>query len=193
MSLADHLKKAGVDDAIIDEVMSVDYPRDSNEKQDNADFYAAAMKKCDELIDFELLSEAMFDRSCCKSGFRLKNARQLAKEHGDKPLEEKLKLLGELKYMGKPTLDENGDILSIAVGSQGSHHMTCPCWNLNGCTPKDGKMPLSYCLCCAGHFRFHYEKALNVKLRVKKVVSSILNSQGKEPCVFLYEIVSKDI
>ena len=66
MSLADHLKKVGVDDAIIDEVMNVDYPRDSNEKQDNADFYAAAMKKCDEVIGFERLCEAMFDRSCCK-------------------------------------------------------------------------------------------------------------------------------
>ena len=88
---------------------------------------------------------------------------------------------------------ENGDILSSAVGSHASQQMTCPCWNFNGCTPKNSEMPLSYCLCCAGHFRFHYEKALNVKLRVKKVVSSILNSRGKEPCVFLYEIVSKDI
>lgn len=50
-------------------------------------------------------------------------------------------------------------------------------------------MPLTYCLCCAGHFMFHYQKALNIKLRVKKVVSSIINSEGKEPCVFIYEIV----
>ena len=72
----------------------------------------------------------------------------------------------------------------------GIGHMDAyPCWNFSGCVPVSGPMPLSYCLCCAGHFRFHYEKALGVKLRVKQVVSSNINSGAKEPCVFLFQIM----
>lgn len=143
------------------------------------------MRKCEELLGFDKTSEVMAHRSCCKSGYRLNNAKQLAKEHGDKPLAEKLELLGQLQYMGKPVLNEDGDIQTIGIGYM-DH---CPCWNFGGCTPVNGPMPLTYCLCCAGHFQFHYQKALGVKLKVKKVVSSIINSGAKEPCVFVYEIV----
>ncbi|MHB0998629.1 MAG: hypothetical protein ACYC27_05225 [Armatimonadota bacterium] len=190
MSFADNLRKAKVDEEIIEQIMNVDCPRDeTNENQDTANFYAAAMKKCEELLDFDTISDVMFTKSCCKGGYRLNNAKQLAKDHGDKPIEEKLVLLGELKYMGKPHLNADGDIEGPMVGTYGSDGMTCPCWYFKGCTPVNGPMPLTYCLCCAGHFKVHYQKALGVKLRVKKVVSSIINSGGKLPCSFVYEIV----
>lgn len=191
MSFADHLRNAGIDEEIVEQIMSVSYTRDeSNPEQDCVNYHAAAMQKCEELLDFGTISDIMFGRSCCKSGFRLKNARQLAREHGDKTLEEKLVLLGELRYMGKPRLNSDGDIESTAVGSyEHSGGMTCPCWYFNGHVPDEGPMPLTYCLCCAGHFRFHYQKALGVKLRVKRVVSSIINSGGELPCVFVYEII----
>lgn len=190
MSFADDLRKAKVDEELIEQIMSVDYTKDEADPyQDAANFYAAAIPKCEEVIGFDALSEVMFGRACCKSGYRLNNARQLAKEHGDKTLEEKLVLLGELRYMGKPRLNDDGDIESDAVGTPESCSFPCPCWQIKRRVPDTGPMPLNYCLCCAGHFRFHYQKALGLKLRVKKVVSTIMNSSGKLPCVFVFQIV----
>ena len=186
MTFLEALRKARVDETIIEEIMNVEYPHDAaNPKQDNANFMATAMVKCEELLEFDRIAEVMFHRACCKSGYRLENAKGLAKEHGDKPLAEKVELLGQLQYMGKPRLTGDGDIETVGVGNMDR----CPCWNFAGCTPANGPMPLTYCLCCAGHFRFHYEKALGVKLKAKPVVSSILNSGCKEPCVFVYEIM----
>lgn len=186
MNFIEALRKAGVSEATVGQILNVEYPRDpANAKQDNANFMAAAIRKCEDLLDFDTISEVMFHRACCKSGYRLENAKQLNKEHGNKSLAEKVELLGQLQYMGKPMLNAQSDIETIGIG----HMDHCPCWNFGGCTPVNGPMPLSYCLCCAGHFRFHYEKALGVKLRIKKVVSSNLNSGGKEPCMFVYEIV----
>jgi hypothetical protein len=185
MTFAEALEKAGADRDSIDGILNADYARDGDPKQDGANFFAAALRKCEELLGFDKTAEVMFHRACCKSGSRFENSKKLNREHGCKPLSEKLELLGQLRYMGKPTLNADGDIETVGVGRMGR----CPCWQLGGRTPTDGPMPLAYCLCCAGHFRFHYEKALGLKLKVKKVVSSILNSEGREPCAFVYEIL----
>lgn len=182
------LKKRKVSDETIEQILSVPYQKDKDPLQDNANFYAAAMQKCEELLGFDKTAEVMHERACCKSGYRLANAKQLFKEHGGEPMEQKLALLGGLKYMGKPRLNEDGDIETVAVGKQGASGMQCPCWHFKGHLPPEN-MPLSYCLCCAGHFRVHYESALGVKLRVGRVVSSMLNSKGEKPCVFIYKIV----
>jgi hypothetical protein len=187
MTFAEALEKAGTGKPAMVKILGVEYARDGDPKQDTANFMAAALPKCEELLGFDKLAEVMFHRACCKSGFRLKNAEKLNREHGGKPLDEKLELLGRLKYMGCPRLNADGDIETVGVGRMDR----CPCWQLGGNAPAGGSMPLSYCLCCAGHFRFHYEKALGLKLRVKRVVSSILHSGGKEPCVFVYEIVKQ--
>jgi len=178
-----------MNDDIINQIVNVEYQHSENEKQDNTNFYAAAMEKCDELLDFDIIAETMFDKACCKGGFRFNNAKMIAKEHGDKSLEEKLELLGQQKYMGKPHLTENGDIYTEhCAGSGTPEDMKCSCWQFGGCFPTDRKMPLSYCLCCGGHFRFHYQKALGLKLRIKEVVTSVFNDPPQY-CSFLFEIV----
>ena len=50
-------------------------------------------------------------------------------------------------------------------------------------------MPLTYCFCCAGHCRQHLQKLLDIKLRTKEIVSSPINSTGREPCEFIFEII----
>ncbi len=189
MAFVDHLRKAKADEAVIQAILGEGKEEPAEGTQDYADYMAAVLAKCDALLDQDTFSAAMFDRACCKSGYRLANAKLMAKEHGGKPLEEKLKILGTLKYMGKPFLNAAGDIETVAVGGHGFTGMYCPCWRLKGLTPSDGPMPLSYCACCAGHFQFHYQKALGLTLRLKKAVSSTLNSGGREPCVFQFEII----
>ena len=192
MAFVDHLLKANVDEQTIGAILGTDDMAEPKEgTQAYADFMASTLARCGELLDHDTLCAVMLDRACCKGGFRMNNARKLAKEHGETPLAEKLKLLGELKYMGKPFLNEEGDIETVAVGAHGFTGMECPCWRLKGLSSAGCPMPLSYCACCGGHFLTHYQKALGLKLRLKKVVSSMLNSKGTAPCVFQYEIMSK--
>lgn len=184
-----HLKKAGVKDELVELITGVSYQEDDDEKQDNANYWAAVMAKCNELLDFDVIGEAMFNRACCKSGFRLNNARMIAQEHGDKSIKEKLELLGQQKWMGHPRLTENGDIFTdYCAGGSGDGTLHCSCWRISGKVPAQGNMPLPYCLCCAGHFRFHYQKALGLKLRVKQIVSSVF-AEPSQYCSFLFEIV----
>ena len=192
---AKHLKKAGVRDEIIKQILNVPYRESNDEKQRNANFWAAVMTKCDQLLDFDVIGEAMYNRACCKSGFRLNNAKMIAREYGDKSIEEKLELLGQQKWMGQPRLNENGDIYTgYCAGGSGEGTMHCSCQRIGtrhgSCYPDEGKMPTSYCLCCGGHFRFHYQKALGLKLRVKEVVSSVF-SDPPQYCSFLLEIVGE--
>jgi len=186
-----HLKKAHVSDDLIAQIVNAPYQERADEKQDNANYCAAVMAKCDELLDFQVTGEAMFSRSCCKSGFRLGNARMIAREHGDAGIEEKLELLGQQRWMGTPRLTENGDIYTgYCAGGSGDGTIHCSCGHLGGRRPEGGNMPASYCLCCGGHFRFHYQEALGLNLRVKQVVSSVFGDPPQY-CSFLLEITGK--
>ena len=187
------LRCAGVGDDLITQIVNVPYQEREDEKQDSANYCAAVMAKCDELLDYDVIAEAMLERACCKDGSHLKNSEKVAKRKAGKPLEKKLKLLGKQKYMGHPVLTEDGDIFTghCAGGLPGKPgELQCSCWCFDGALPEQGKMPLNYCLCCAGHFVFHYQIALGVKLRVKDIVSSVF---GEEPqyCSFLFEIVKE--
>jgi hypothetical protein len=57
------------------------------------------------------------------------------------------------------------------------------------------KQPFSisptYCGCCAGHFRYHYQNMLGVAVKLKDIISSPLNTNGDKPCRFLFEIEKK--
>jgi len=186
---ANCLKCAGVSEDVITRIVNVPYPASGDKKQDNANYCAAVMAQCDALLDFDTTAEAMLERACCKDGFRLKNSRSVAKWHGNQPLGKKLKALGKKKWMGRPHLTQDGDIYTAHCAGTGfPDGPRCSCWCFDGAIPEQGKMPLSYCLCCAGHFRFHYQIALGVKLRVKEIVSSVF---GEEPqyCSFLFEIM----
>jgi hypothetical protein len=136
-----HLRKLKIDEKIINEIMNVDYSKDKKDPDQNtANFMAAALTKCEELLDYDTISEIMLDRACCKTGLRLNNSRNFAREHCSKTMEEKLRLLGNIVYMGKPFLNEKGDIETVAVRSNARGKMSCPCWHLNGVKPVDGPM-----------------------------------------------------
>ena len=181
-----YLRKANVSDDIIEKIINVPCKKSGNENQDNADYCAAVLAKCDELISFDILAEAMFHRACCKTGFRLDNSKKVAREYADKSLDKKLEFLGRQKWMGEPHLTEDGDIYTGYCAGAG---LKCSCWRFKGCLPREEKMSRNYCLCCAGHFRFHYQKALGVTLRVKKIISSVFD-EPPQRCSFLFEIIT---
>lgn len=135
----------------------------------------------------------MEKQGCCKYGKRDKDCKAFAKEHEGKSLVEKLALMFEVEYMMTPKLNSDGSFTITMSGHQNGVHTgktTCSCGMI-----KKLKQPFSvsstFCGCCAGHFLYHYQNALSVKLRLKEIVSSPLNSNGENPCSFTFEIVGK--
>jgi hypothetical protein len=149
------------------------------------EFYVRAMAAMDELLDDDTRREVRNACGCCKSGWREKAVRKIAHDFADKGLAEKLAALGEVKFLGNPQLQVDGTI-RCGIGAEGG--FPCPCPAFNGWKYEVAVSP-TYCLCCAGHFLYHYQIALGVKLRTQAVLSSALASQGKEPCRFVYEVV----
>lgn len=188
LSFEDSLRKHIKDPSIIDRILNAEYTRRPGDPdQDAVNRYAGMLDEAEKLLTHDQLAGVMFDRACCKTGSRLEASRAIARDHPDASTAGRLELLRKTKYMGKPFINKDGDIETVAVGGYSMEGGRCPCWQLRGHVPDNRTMPLSYCMCCGGHFRFHYEKALGYKLRLKQVVSSMLSSGGKEPCVFIFE------
>jgi hypothetical protein len=82
-----NLKKAGVGDETINKIINVSYKESDDKSQDNANYCAAVMEKCNKLLEFDLIAETMFHRACCKGGFRLENSKKIAREHSEKTVE----------------------------------------------------------------------------------------------------------
>jgi hypothetical protein len=87
--------------------------------------------------------------------------------------------------MGKPVLNEDGTI-SAGIGDAGGVRCPCPVFDR---VELDQAISKTYCYCCAGHFRYHYQIALGMELKTRDVVSSGLESRGKKPCRFVFEIL----
>ncbi len=127
--------------------------------------------------------------ACCTktSKGRDKCSKEYGKAAAGKTLEEKISGISSIGF-GEPILNEDGTITTgIYWRSNGVYN--CSCTALKG-RDLDRIMSLTYCICCAGHFRYHYQNAFGVKLKTKEVVSSPINSKGEKPCVFVFEIIA---
>lgn len=186
---APSLRDAGVSEEIIAKI-NEGYPElvSSLPKKKRAYYFKRAMDIVDTRVDRETLVGVMDAHGCCKSGARLKASRAFAKENAGLPLEEKLAKVKDVPNMGSASLTKDGDIEIQAVRYWMDGRFVCACPNF--C--KSGfeeTVSRSYCLCCAGHFRFHYQVMLGLKLHLKEVLSSPLDTDGRESCAFLFEIV----
>jgi hypothetical protein len=149
----------------------------------------AVIDRMDKLLSNEQKLAVMEKQGCCKCGQRDRNCKAFGKEHKDKSLAEKIKLLSGTQYMMAPHLNSDGTISVSYGGHQNKVHTgktTCSCGQI-----KKLKQPFSvtttFCGCCAGHFLYHYQNALGVKLKLKEIVSSPLNTNGEKHCEFKFE------
>ncbi|HEX3049128.1 MAG TPA: hypothetical protein VHP83_00620 [Aggregatilineaceae bacterium] len=159
--------------------------RDKDNKKKRAAFFVQAISQMERLLDEETCHAVRDACACSKGGWRLKAVQKLAKEYAGRSLGEKIAALGQITHMGNPVLNEDGTI-TAGIGDEGG--LDCPCPVFEGLDLRE-PVSLTYCYCCAGHFRFHYQIALGKSLVTKRVVSSALNSLGKQPCRFEYAIV----
>jgi len=160
---------------------------DQSNKERKAAFFVQAIKNMDENLPEDLCHQIRDACACSKGGWRLKAMQKIARDHQQESLETKLAAIRLVTYMGNPVLLEDGTIFA-GIGEEGG--FACPCPVFDGVTTAE-PVSKTYCYCCAGHFRFHYQIALGVKLRTTSVVSSALYSLRKEPCRFVYEICSE--
>jgi hypothetical protein len=180
------LQELQVDDNVTAEIFAgYENINDASKKELRAAFFMRAMQLMDARLDEQPRAEIRDACACSKGGWRLKAVQKMAGETAGKSLEEKLQALWQIKYMGNPVLNADGTI-TAEIGDEGGFECPCPVFNGLGL-----KEPVSktYCYCCAGHFRFHYQIALGRKLATQTVLSSSLESGGEKPCRFVYTIV----
>jgi len=130
---------------------------------------------------------------CCKGGKRDKDCKAFGKEHAGKPLGEKLSLMSAIEYMMAPRLNDDGTFTITMQGRAANNKVhqgktTCSCGAIMK-LKQPFTVSKTYCGCCAGHFMHHYQNALGVKLRLKGIDSSPLDTNGEQPCSFTFEVV----
>lgn len=157
-------------------------------KEMKANYFQRAVDIMENKLQEEKIKEILQWNACCKSGARLKASKDFFKANKELTLEEKLNKISEVPNMGFPALNNDGTITVHAVNYKIGDKYHCACSNFSK-SKADFKVSKTYCHCCGGHFLFHYEKMLGLKLKVKEVISSPLDSEGKNPCVFKLEII----
>lgn len=158
---------------------------DNVKKEKRAAFFVTAIERMENLLDEDRCHEIRDACACSKGGYRLKASQKIAREYQGQSLEAKLKAISQATHMGNPVLDEHGRIIA-GIGDQGG--FPCPCPVFDGVELSQA-VSKTFCYCCAGHFRFHYQIALGMRLKTREVLSSALASQRTEPCRFVFEIL----
>lgn len=161
---------------------------DKSPKKVRASYFKHAVDIMEEKLDQGIMQEVLEWNCCCKGGAREKASKLFAKENSQISIEEKLERIKNVPYMGVPKKNSDGTITVNAVSFFDGEKFLCACSNFNG-VKRDYSVSKSYCYCCAGHFKYHYEIMLGVKLRTLEIVSSPLDSNGTKSCVIKYEII----
>lgn len=148
-------------------------------------YFKRAIDILTEQVEPEIMIDLLAANACCKGGAREKNSKAFAKANKDNSLEEKLALIPSVPQAGRPVLNEDGSITVHAVYYHDGTKYLCACSNYHR-TKRDYPVSKNYCFCCAGHFQYHYQIMLGMKLRPVEIVSSPLDSEGRNPCVIRF-------
>lgn len=160
----------------------------SSSKAEKRDYFKRAMILFDSQVPRETVIALMDSNGCCKSHTaRAKASRQFAKDTVHKSIEERIPLISNVKNMGVPNLTEDGKLQILAVQYYKDNRFHCACPSINTGRKKEDPLSRTYCLCCAGHFRYHYQIMLDCRLKLHRVLTSPLDSDGKEPCSFVFQ------
>lgn len=159
----------------------------------NGDLVDMTMRM-EKLLDPEIIYQILDSCACGTSKKELKGIKAIEAETLEEKIA-KIALSGDFHSDWNVTLNSNHTIAAGWVIKENDHY-ACVCSSVvNKNTkvsdlPQGGRtMPLTYCFCCAGHCRQHLEKLLDIQMKTKEIVSSPINSKGKEPCEFIFEMV----
>lgn len=156
-------------------------------------YFRQALDVMNEKLPSEQVREIIEANACCKSGTRLKASKKFAELYGDLSIGERLILISGRPYMnmGSAELDSDGFLLVHAVSYRPADRFECVCPTVSH-VKRDYAIPREYCYCCGGHFKFHYEIMLGVRLELCEIVFSPHDMEGREPCAFRYRILGNE-
>ena len=148
----------------------------------------SVIAQMDQLLTEEQRLAVMENQGCCLTGKPAAAHRAFGQKYAEKSLEEKIALLDELETPHKPPcrLNEDGT-LSVFWGFKQDGRFVCGCGSCKK-APKQAAISQTYCGCGGGHARQLLQKSLGIKLKLKKIVSSAIASEGEKQCEFLYEV-----
>lgn len=150
--------------------------------------------RMEKLLDPEITYQILDASACGTSQKELNAIREIEGETLQKKIE-KIACLGDYHSNWNIILNED-NTLTAGWSIKDNDDFACVCstsvnreLKVSDLSHKDRTMPLTYCLCCAGHCRRHLEKLLDLQLKTKEIVSSPINSKGKKPCEFIFDII----
>ena len=158
------------------------YPETEDETPEEKIAFASQM---DKLLSKAQILSVMEEQGCNKN----EPPEELMLKLKDKLIEERINVLNAMSINEAPRsrLNDNGT-LSIFWDFEESGKYRCVCPIINKLT-NPSAVSLTYCGCCSGHVKFHFENFLGVKLRLKDTVSSPISSNGEKQCEHLFEIL----
>ena len=156
------------------------------------------LAKMEELLTKEQRLTLMEKEGCCK-GFEDEDGiemdakdRAFVEKYTNKPLAEKIRL-HNTEYDVSSVLNGDDTITIYWSGYQNGVHSgktTCSCPHIIREVKDISTIAITYCGCCAGHMKYHFELALEIKLRLIEIISSPFNTNGEKGCGFLYRIIN---
>lgn len=183
------LEKFGIGEKVISQINEgYEDTVDKTPKKTRAAYFKRAVDIMTEQVDSQKLQDIFEWNACCKGGAREKASKAFAKEKEHLSIDEKLEKIKGVPNMGEPLRNEDGTITVKAVSCSDGEKYLCACSNFSG-LKYDYSVSKNYCFCCAGHFKYHYEIMLGLKLKTLEIESSPLESNGKYPCVIKFAIL----
>ena len=173
-----------------DLVSQIEFPKSQENQPEEV---LSLIEQMDKLFSKEQCLSVMEEEGCYKTGDANEMNLAFGRTHADKSIEERIPLLNDKNvHPNVPCRVNNDGTLSIfwEIGENGNYQCVCALYKkLKEDQSQTSDISLTYCGCCGGHIRHHYQNILGVKLRLKEVVSSPINSSGEKRCEFLFEII----
>ena len=147
----------------------------------------AFVNQMDNLLTKEQILSVMEEQGCEK--YLHDSAVGLMEKLRGKPIKERIEILNSTKMNEQPRsrLNDDGTLSIFWWYKEESKKFICVCPIMNKLS-KPAPVSLTYCGCCSGHVKYHFQNFLDVKLRLKETVSSPLNSKGEKYCEHRFEI-----
>jgi len=178
------IKRTMLDKGIPTEVMEqFVFPASEEETPEEKVAFAAQM---DKLLTKAQICSIMEEQGCGKNA----PSNEFMLKFNHKSLQERMETINAMSLFEQPHCRINEDgTLSIFWDNyveSGKYRCVCPIVNE---MQKSASVSLTFCGCCSGHVKYHFEHFLGVKLRLVETVSSPISSGGEKYCEHRFEIV----
>ncbi len=142
-----------------------------------------AVKRMDERLSPELRRAMREGSACCLGGARDELARKIHDENAT--LGERFAALSEARLIiGGRAEQISDDTYRISFYWDLPEGAKCSCLKRNPAQP----MSETWCMCCGGHIKHHFETAMGVRADVQQV-GTLLTSAGAFPCTFELKVL----